>query len=126
MVENSLSSKVTSLDECINVASYRGASLKVCYTVSDNKIHLVALFTTPYVKDFDIGKATIDSSNPTAVINSESHCFERLHDFQGVVTMSFDFKINVLTISGKICIPLADCGEDKVSVLIPGIISTIN
>jgi hypothetical protein len=107
--DNSLTSKASSLHGCINVASYMGAGLKVCYTISGNNIILKAILTTP-LGDHEIGRATIDPKKPTVKIGGS------FHGFTAEVKITFDFKTYELKLCSKICVPFAGCKSGCVSV----------
>ena len=107
--DNSLTSKVSSLAGCINVISYAGAGLKVCYTISGDKIIIEAILTTPF-GDYDIGKATIDPQNPKVTIGGS------FHGFTAEVEISFEFETYLLELSAKICVPFVGCKSGSVSV----------
>lgn len=107
--ENSLTSNVSSYEGCINVASYSGASLKVCYIVSGNAIILEAILITP-IGECVIGKATLDTRKPTVTFGGS------FHGFVAEATMSFDFSTYELELFGNICAPQVGCKSGSVSV----------
>ena len=107
--EKSLSAQVASVKGCITLLSFAGLSLEACYSLSGNKITVSVTLKTP-LGDVNLGSATLDAANPSIKLHGG------LDGFTAEVEFTFDFSNLTLTISGKVCAPLAGCKSGSTTI----------
>lgn len=102
--ENSLSSKVASVQGCITIIHIGLATLKGCYAFSGDTVKVSAVLSTP-LGDIELGSAVIDTNNPKITLGGS------IDGFKAEASFAFDFKSLNLEICGKACAPFVGCAE---------------
>lgn len=99
ILADALSEKVTATSGCIDILSFGGCSLKVCWEVHLTEIKVRAVFETPF-GDLDLGSGTLTPSNAKIELGVSKR------GYKAKVTITADFSALTLEICGEIKVPI--------------------